>query len=69
MVFVSVRGRTCYRRECASLLAGRGYRLRESRALAGRLADPSLEWDADHELLAVGLGDSATEDVIRARVW
>ena len=55
--------------EYASLLAGRGYRLRESRALASRLADPSLEWDADHELLAVGLGDSATEDVIRARVW
>ena len=67
-VFVYVHGRTCYD-ECASLLAGRGYRIRASTALASRLADPSLEWGADHELLALGPEHPATEDVIRARVW
>ena len=67
-VFVSVHGRTCYD-ECASLLSGKGYRLHESRALARRLADPSLEWGPDHELLAVGSEHSATEDAVRARAW
>ena len=42
------------------------YRLYESTALAEHLANPSLHWGADHELLAVGPKHPATEEVIES---
>jgi FkbM family methyltransferase len=64
LLFISVHGRSCYD-ECHAVLSERGFRLYESRALAERLADPSLHWGADHELLAVGVQHGASEELIR----
>ncbi len=68
LLSISVHGRSCYD-ECASLLSGQGYRLYPSPALARCRADPSLDWGADHELLAVGPEHPATEQAIRRKVW
>ena len=68
LLFISVHGRSCYA-ECASLLSGRGYRLFESKALARRLADPSLDWGGDHDLVAVGPEHPDPEQVVRRAMW
>jgi FkbM family methyltransferase len=64
LLFVSIHSRSAYD-ACRQLLAGRGYRLYESHAMAKRSADPSLEWGADHELMAVGQQMSISEQLIR----
>ena len=53
LLFIAIHGRSCYD-ECHAVLSERGYHLYPSAPLAERLADPTLRWGADHELLAVG---------------
>lgn len=64
LLYISIHGRSCYD-ECHAVLSERGYRLYESTALAERLANPSLRWGGDHELLAVGPRHPATEESIK----
>lgn len=65
VLFISVHGRACYD-ECHTALRSRGFRIHESAELAIRLADPSLPWGADHELLALGPSHPATEESIES---
>ncbi len=65
LLYISIHGRSCYD-ECHAVLSERGYRLYESTALAERLANPSLLWGGDHELLAVGPKHPATEEIIKS---
>ncbi len=65
LLFISIHGRSCYD-DCHGVLSARGYRLYASTALAERLADPTLHWGADHELLAVGPKNPISADLVEA---
>ena len=65
LVFISVHSHSAYE-ECRDILLARRYRLHESREMAKRLADPTSHWGADHELIAVGDGRGASEEVVRS---